>query len=54
MVFPVMGINGLGEYMEVGKVIRFNYSGDLILDPICCRADDRVVRLPIGQVQLVD
>ena len=29
--FPVMGINGLGEYMEVGNVIRFTYSGDLIL-----------------------
>ena len=30
--FPVSGINGLGEYLEVGEVIGFPYSGDLTLD----------------------
>ena len=32
MVFPVVGINRLSEYIEISKVVRFTYSGDLILD----------------------
>ena len=32
MAFPVACINGLSEYTEVGKVVRFTYSEDLILD----------------------
>ena len=52
-----MGIDGLGEYTEVGKVVSFTYSGDLILD----LGGKSIVELmtewcvsPIGHMQLVN
>ena len=33
MVFPIASIDRLGKEEKVGKVVRFAYSGDLVLDP---------------------
>ena len=32
MAFSVTDINGLGEYSEISKIVRFIYSRDLVLD----------------------